>query len=925
MPQYIPKSAQPYIPQSAVPAKTPKNTWSHIGPILKRFAFGPSEEDLDLQPDLTAKRKELGLSGLSGTPESEASIFPHIKSEPESYWGGFGKSLYEDVVRPFGTPSGVLGSASVKRVPTLGPTSWVKGSPTGAPDAISNVRFPGQQQVVDTSRLAQIMEDAKNPALQHGPMNARPGLPPARPIDPNANYPVGNIDPATIPTQPRFFGGRAGVADATRQYPLDTGQDPNLFSGTLGSHEFGERTRIPAMQVAERGVGPIGDIPRPKVNTPSEALQFIEQAKKGPVVIKEPKPPTGYYPKGAKPFVKPELPSAEVKWRPKTATPIETPIAEVSPKGVIPDVETPLRSIADNTSVKDAVLQWTDGRNGAKIRAANVANEFKDLSDPALIAKYEGGDRTGRLGELEKYFDLRYNQAVKMGLLKEDQKRLNYLRHYFEQNPEEVTAAYKAYIAKNPKFAKTGKFQTYAQAQEAGLTPKFKSIPEIAGAYEDEFHKAVRNKEFYDYLQKTKRLSSGAIDTSPADWKFKGDDAKELAGHIKNIFSESPSWFRKGANAFRYTKNLYLGSGIPGTPINRHYYNTAKSAYYGRGIKGIGDYLSGTFNPASDVEYLNSKKSRDLIADLVERGYGAADIEDHNAAINQVRAWGPKALDKIKNFQGKLFEDPLFRVRLPAAKLRMAEEIIAKETPKIGRDAALKLAATISNDFMGGINKVLRHSTTKDAMAIGLLAPDWLETRANLAYKGVKAVFGKEHPMYRNALARKVGLGVAGAAATKAISGQFTNPSNRSSNTTSIPLGQTSAGRNRQLPVFDTTAEEVRLPMEIGAASQNPLESISEKIRDVVSGRMSTPFKAGENLRMNTDAFGNRIYGHDKYGQPMTSMQNAKGIGKELASPFIPPWILMLQELMTGDDPEASINKGLELPMNYNFERRPPR
>lgn len=66
-----------------------------------RLLSGPSTEDL-------------GVSRIIGTPESENSILPEWKGEPDTYWKGFAKSLYNDVVRPFGTPSGIVGNSGPK-------------------------------------------------------------------------------------------------------------------------------------------------------------------------------------------------------------------------------------------------------------------------------------------------------------------------------------------------------------------------------------------------------------------------------------------------------------------------------------------------------------------------------------------------------------------------------------------------------------------------------------------------------------------------------------------------------------------------------------------------------------------------------------------------------------------------------------------
>lgn len=68
-------------------------------------------------PEYEALLKEHNITKVLGTPESETSTLPVWKSQPETYAGGFLKSLYEDYVRPLGTPSGFVSSAQPGELP----------------------------------------------------------------------------------------------------------------------------------------------------------------------------------------------------------------------------------------------------------------------------------------------------------------------------------------------------------------------------------------------------------------------------------------------------------------------------------------------------------------------------------------------------------------------------------------------------------------------------------------------------------------------------------------------------------------------------------------------------------------------------------------------------------------------------------------
>ncbi len=147
----------------------PPSLLSRIGGGLNRLAFGPSEEEYKaditrLDPQIAA---EIEKHGGKFTPITgmEGSILPKFK-QPETYWGGFLNSLYEDIIRPQGNPLAILGSSGIKPIPRINPQLV--------------------QEVVGATKLARSQVGLDIPP--------RLGLPPA-------------------PIQPRFIGGSEGIAD----------------------------------------------------------------------------------------------------------------------------------------------------------------------------------------------------------------------------------------------------------------------------------------------------------------------------------------------------------------------------------------------------------------------------------------------------------------------------------------------------------------------------------------------------------------------------------------------------------------------------------------------------------------------------------------------------------------------------------------
>lgn len=715
----------------------------------------------------------------------------------------------------------------------------------------------------------------------------------------------------------RFIGGPAGIAEQGKTYPLDLNQHPDIFSGTVIPQEFaGGSVEIPADLAARRGtkVGQASPFPQP------DMIGQLKDFTNGKSI--EIPNPTEYNIGNVGPI---EQPSAPKTPRVKTE-PITKPLASTTPEPFVPKTfvpETPssnevvksslYREIPKGASPKEAVSQWANGQEGARVRGRNLKSEFNDLaSDKSLVDKYEAGDRSGRLADVQKKLDELHAEGVKAGIFKAEQKQPNYLRHEYEQSPEEVGAAIKNYVSKNPSIAKTRRFPSYALAESEGLKRKYDNIPDMLEAYGTKIHRAIRNKEFYDYLGKTGQLKSGKLIEAPNSWTFQGSNKDELAKLVGNVMGKSPEGLHKVAGFTSWTKNLALGSGVPKTPLNMHMYNISRSDIMARGVKqGIGDFFSGVFKPARDRATLENGKN--LLADLVDHGYGH-NIEDHSVldTAKQGSGYFKKGIDKVVNMQTKLFEDPLFKTHLPAVKLRFANERVSELMKKgLSKDTALTQAATEANDFYGGINKILRNKTYNDLARIGLLAPDWLESRANLTGKGVAALVGKSDPLYGKAFARSAGMRAVGAGITGGITGSFLNKSKRATNSADIPAGETSSGLNRDIPILGSSAEGIRIPEELASGRD---------LGNVVMSRASQPLRSTYNILNNEDAFHNPLRGEDKYGKPISKVRGAMNTAKEAASTITPPWAIALEKLLSGEDPEATLATGFELPLKYNHE-----
>lgn len=912
--------------------------------------------------------RKVGPDNPLFTPTAkEGSILPTWKSQPENYWGGFAKSIYNDFIQPQGAPSAIIGSASPARLngaafndnvleaagkglpidPAPVPVSFDKFGPETKPLPVPPKALPPAPRDIELQKTPSFIANEKEVVPNNLPYTGPLARGSAILENQRPNVPMSStMDTAAIVEQKRIdaLRGSAGWNGMTRVGNDITAYDklPATSGDTTGG--FGSQTNanLPYPEnIVPNAVRPrtvqsnmLRTVPDRLTQTAADSDGLINDfGPKEPVgQAKNVRPPIGDIREPGTPAYQDktlpaELPSAKVKLREKK------PIVDETPKPKSGDTIPPTESngtatlnpegnkpITGDLKPREAVERWAWGRRGAKTRADFKKQEFSDLSDPALIDAYERGDRTGRLADVESYFNQRHEQGVKAGLLKEDQKRLNYLRHEFQNSDDEISAALNTHFAKNPSLAKEGKFPTYAAAEEAGLTRKFESIPDIVKAYEQKFHEALKNKEMYDYLINTKQMSPKTLlSTHPREWAFLGENKAELKKLVGNVFSESPENLKKVADLASSSKNIYLSGGIPGTKYNMHTWNIYRSDIKQAGfVKATKELLTDPTGKKAEAVF---KQYKDLVPDLVDHGYVFHPIEDSTA---QMAKEGSRFLNNpiVKGYQNA-FEKPLFEHSLPALKLKRTAEVLndlmAKGMP---REEALRQASKIGNEFYGGVNKALRNKVYTDSARIVFLAPDWLESRLRVAlgdFKGAaKVIAGKGtavDKIYAKSAARGAAIG-AGTLGLSAYEGRDILKG-KPGDALTIDMGKDAKGKTRELQTVGTADEGVRSLVEplIKLYQGNP----AGLIESLIYNKFSTPFRAGMNVISGKDDFGESLRGKDKYGKDIPLGSSIVKHLYELSRPVQLQAIQYALRYVTGKSSgEEALSGGLEFPLKYS-------
>lgn len=593
---------------------------------------------------------------------------------------------------------------------------------------------------------------------------------------------------------------------------------------------------------------------------------------------------------------------------------------------------------------KQTFADWVNQRKATKVEGLLKQREFSDLNNKGIngIFEFQSGNKTGRFGDVQKYFDQKYNEVKKAGI------ELNYKKDYLPQlwnnSQQEVEQVFGRSLGTKPSFSMDSIIKNYEEGIKAGLTPKFSTIGDLAGWYEQRANKAIADMNFFTKLGKDGFIQPAG--KAPRDWVSLNPDTfpkvktningetyngvykapRELADMINN-YLYSPAngnTFSRAlngiANFVSRAKNITLSFGVPGTGINAHGFNIlARHTLGGTGGNPITRLLTGTkymLHPGSAVAELD--KTLETAPEAVKNGLTLS-AEEHTALLNQSETFA-KSFGKNWN---NLFEKPLFNKMIPALKLSSYNELV-----KNGTDA--KAAAKLVNNVYGGMNweQLGRSRDYQNFLRTIILAPDWAESTVRLGGNLGKSFVptlqngklgflgGETGARYRTMATTILGSYVALNIANKLTSGHYAFQ-NDPGHTFELEAGYTQDGQKRYLKPYGTSVDFLRLPFDtaVGLAQGDPTPAFR-----AISNRLSIPLGAAMHLLTNTDYKGQAIYGQDKYGNKMTPLQSAEGVGAQvIGAAGLPSFIQNAGDVATGKQGvEEGLTQGLELPFRYS-------
>jgi uncharacterized protein (UPF0335 family) len=612
---------------------------------------------------------------------------------------------------------------------------------------------------------------------------------------------------------------------------------------------------------------------------------------------------------------------------------------------------------AKGTAFESEFAKWVNKKASARVEAVLEAEKFESMKDlgKAGVKSFADGSRTGKFQQVENFFS---KKAREMEAANVSPRGARHLTEIFDNTPEEIDAAYKK-LGRKTQYSLGSMLREIHYGTDAGLKPKFESVPHMVEWYGEKVDRMIANKKARD-LFKDKGWVKLKGEGDSSDWQdlpntlfppasIQGKSrswvaSPEFATLIKNHLGEEASFPKFMGDIASTSKNLALSAGVPNTGINAHGANIMARSLMAnltsnpKRLLQHGKYL---LRPKTALKDLNAMKPRmsEAVQDgltLTTEGYtfGA-----EGGSGELLRGMGVKPggrIDRAVTQTGKWFEDPLFQEVIPAIKMKhytdMKDDLIKQG---MARANAGKQAADFTNELYGGVNWQAM-GRSKDMQNIGratILAPDWLETNLRLgkgslsSLKNYNTPEGKQyHTLIKGLGASYLAANMINLATTGHIMAQ-----NEPGHTLDIELPFFAPkGKKRWIRPFGTAADFVRLPVDAAAAalgiSAGPKGGVDfGQTSEIIGNRVSIPGAAIKNLVNKRDRFGRPILGQDDYGRPIPGLDQITNAGLEATSLITPPYVKGLVDLGRGKvGPEEAILGGFEIaPFRYSSAGKP--
>src|SRR3990172_6770618 len=183
---------------------------------------------------------------------------------------------------------------------------------------------------------------------------------------------------------------------------------------------------------------------------------------------------------------------------------LEKGISPLEFRGIVPKGNIANKMQVAYSDAKQAYRDWVNTMAASKLEGLQKSKQFNKLDDMGMngIFEFQAGNQKGFFTTIKNYFDDRYAEVVASGI--DMNYRRNYLPQLWQNSQDEIDAVFKKTLTKRPSFSIEAVIDDYKKGIQLGLTPKFEKLSDLVAWYEQSTSKAMADRNFLNYLQKSK-------------------------------------------------------------------------------------------------------------------------------------------------------------------------------------------------------------------------------------------------------------------------------------------------------------------------------------------------------------------------------------------------------------------------------------
>jgi hypothetical protein len=588
-----------------------------------------------------------------------------------------------------------------------------------------------------------------------------------------------------------------------------------------------------------------------------------------------------------------------------------------------------------DADVKSVLRQLGNARNAASSEADLTSNIIRTAArknkiklDRNFIDRYQTGslktpqekavakvikDETDRIFSQQQIIDPRIEY------------RKNYVPQVYEQ-PKNVVEDAVRQLQTRTGASQRRSFNTYQEAREFGLRPRYDSLDQIIGENASSARRALGNRQavaeglekgiFTNVPDRKLATVEGFYDEMGAPIYAQKKVADIINGTLQESTTGLSKLLKKSARLNGIWQDIALAGGVPYTPINAFVMNQA-----------FKDLASGRVSVVKDLVYSMSRKATEKR--FAQNAPFVRKMADRGVRFN-VQSGLENEAGITRGLWAKMINEPTFQRYMPNQYLTVAENVFKKASKKMPEEQALNLAAETTKRFYGIIDPVVIGRDTNAQNLIGALffAPRYRESVLHTLANTGRSILPQNLGKKEFSLNRRMFLGMAVTLygyneLNKQINGHgmFDNRKGQELSL-QIPYGQKDDKGNQ--PVFNLPF----MPgfMTIPRSAFNSVKGLLDGNLDIAgteAGKLaSLPIQTGSQILGNRDYFSRPIYVNqkvaDEEGLPVDSpLDIAKKVGTYLAKQSTPSYVRGGIELAQGSPKEQVAAQAIEAPIRF--------